>query len=60
MGNFVLPQQADERQFLFVAGGTGIAPLRSMIRQALATRLPGRLHLLFSARTPFDFAYCPN
>jgi ferredoxin-NADP reductase len=56
-GSFVLPSRPAESQFLFVAGGTGIAPLRSMIVQALETGLPGRLHLLYSARTPADFAY---
>jgi ferredoxin-NADP reductase len=49
-----------ERQFLFVAGGTGIAPLRSMISHALQARVNGRLHLLYSARTPADFAYLPE
>ena len=56
-GSFVLPSRPAENQFLFVAGGTGIAPLRSMIVQAVKTGLPGRLHLLYSARTPSDFAY---
>jgi ferredoxin-NADP reductase len=56
-GSFVLPAAPAETQFLFVAGGTGIAPLRSMIVQAVETSLPGRLHLLYSARTPADFAY---
>jgi ferredoxin-NADP reductase len=45
---------------LFVAGGTGIAPLRSMIQQAVLSRQGGRLHLLYSARTPGDFAYLPE
>ena len=56
-GSFVFPRQPSERQFLFVAGGTGIAPLRSMIRHALQVGQRGRLHLLYSARTPRDFAY---
>ena len=56
-GSFVLPSRPADNQFLFVAGGTGIAPLRSMIVQAVETGLPGRLHLLYSARTPSDFAY---
>ena len=30
-GSFVLPARPSETQFLFVAGGTGIAPLRSMM-----------------------------
>lgn len=56
-GSFTLPPKPAEESFLFVAGGTGIAPLRSMIHQAVLTRLPGTLHLLYSARTPGDFAY---
>jgi ferredoxin-NADP reductase len=49
-----------ECQFLFVAGGTGIAPLRSMIRHAFQAGVAGRLHLLYSARTAADFAYLPE
>ena len=45
---------------LFVAGGTGIAPLRSMIDHALQAGVKGRLQLLYSARTPADFAYLPE
>jgi ferredoxin-NADP reductase len=41
---------------VFIAGGTGIAPLRAMLHQAL-----GRVHhqpvVVYSARTPGDFAY---
>jgi len=57
VGSFVFPAQPRERQFLFVAGGTGIAPLRSMIVHALERGPGARLHLLYSARTPADFAY---
>jgi ferredoxin-NADP reductase len=60
VGAFVFPDAPEERQFLFVAGGTGIAPLRSMIYHAYESRQPGRLHLLYSARTPADFAYLPE
>ena len=56
-GGFVFPAAPAERQFLFVAGGTGIAPLRSMISHALRRDQPGQLRLLYSARTPHDFAY---
>jgi ferredoxin-NADP reductase len=59
-GSFVFPRTPAERQFLFVAGGTGIAPLRSMIRHAFYSRQRGRMHLLYSARTPADFAYLPE
>lgn len=60
VGSFVFPRKPPERQFLFVAGGTGIAPLRSMIRHAFSSQQRGRLHLLYSARTPSDFAYLPE
>jgi ferredoxin-NADP reductase len=59
-GSFVLPAKTADEQFLFVAGGTGIAPLRSMIAHAIQAGMPGRLHLLYSARTPDDFAYLPE
>lgn len=56
-GSFVFPPRPEERHFLFVAGGTGIAPLRAMIVHAVRARLRGRLSLLYSARTTADFAY---
>ena len=57
LGSFVFPDQPALRRFLFVAGGTGIAPLRSMIRHALDTGVDGDVHLLYSARSPREFAY---
>lgn len=59
-GSFVFPEHPRERRFLFIAGGTGIAPLRSMIRHAALSGVDGRLRLLYSARTPHDFAYLPE
>lgn len=59
-GSFIFPAAPAERSFLFVAGGTGIAPLRSMIRQAVLSGQTGKLRLLYSARTPADFAYLPE
>ena len=56
-GRFTFPDAPDERRFLFIGGGTGIAPLRSMIRHALCRRQPGRMRLLYSARTAEDFSY---
>src|SRR5205085_1084236 len=45
-----------ERRFVFIAGGTGIAPLRAMLRHALT--IPHRdIGLFYSARTPDEFAY---
>jgi ferredoxin-NADP reductase len=56
-GTFVFPAAPPERRFLFIAGGTGIAPMRSMLRHALASRVPGEFAVAYSARTPNDFAY---
>ena len=58
VGRFVLPDALQDERLLFIAGGTGIAPLRAIIRQALLTRSPPpRMRLLYSARTPADFSY---
>jgi len=56
LGTFTFPAAPEERRFVFIAGGTGIAPLRSMMRHALT--LPHRnIGLFYSARTPDEFAY---
>ena len=56
-GAFTFPEHPAERDFLFIAGGSGIAPLRSMVRHARAAGHGGSCRLLYSARTPDDFAY---
>jgi ferredoxin-NADP reductase len=56
VGRFTFPLHPMEKRFVFIAGGTGIAPLRSMLRHAL--HVPHRqIGLLYSARTPGEFAY---
>jgi ferredoxin-NADP reductase len=60
VGSFTWPDRPRERHFLFVAGGTGITPLRSMIRHAIAVKQPGRLRLLYAARARAEFAYLPE
>ena len=35
LGSFTFPADPEERRFVFIAGGTGIAPLRAMLRHAL-------------------------
>jgi NAD(P)H-flavin reductase len=56
-GTFVFPDRPAEGHFLFIGGGTGIAPLRSMLRHALAIGCPGRFSLLYSARSTDEFPY---
>lgn len=57
VGSFVFPESADETHFLFVAGGTGIAPLRAMWHQALGGDPAWRIGVVYSARTPDEFAF---
>lgn len=45
------------RTGVFIAGGIGITPFRSMIRQAVHDSLAHRLYLLFSNRRPEDAAF---
>jgi NAD(P)H-flavin reductase len=47
-----------ERDLVFVAMGTGVAPLRSALRHVLKRKREfGRLVVLYGARTPDDFCY---
>jgi ferredoxin-NADP reductase len=56
LGNFTFPPHPEESRFVFIAGGTGISPLRAMLYHALA--IPHeQIGLFYSARTPEDFAY---
>jgi ferredoxin-NADP reductase len=56
LGTFMFPPSPEERRFIFIAGGTGISPLRAMLRHALT--LPHRnIGLFYSVRTPDEFAY---
>jgi ferredoxin-NADP reductase len=57
IGSFTLNGIPSDAPILFVAGGTGIAPLRSMIHQALHDAHPAPLVLVYSARSPNEFAY---
>lgn len=56
-GSFVFPEHPIEHRFLFIAGGTGIAPLRSMLRHALVAERDGRIGLIYSVRSPEELAY---
>jgi ferredoxin-NADP reductase len=56
-GSFALPEDATRGSLLFIAGGTGIAPMRSMIREVIHRDPHHRPALIYSARTPDEFAY---
>ena len=55
-GTFTFPDNPAEQRFGFIAGGTGIAPLRAMLRHAL-TLAHDDIGVLYSARAPDEFAY---
>jgi len=55
-GKFVL-EASDPRPAAFLAGGIGITPFVSMLRQAARDRLPRKLLLFYSNRRPEDAAF---
>ena len=57
LGSFTFPAHPSERQFVFIAGGTGIAPLRSMLWHALLAERHRKIGLIYSVRSPEEFAY---
>ena len=60
LGSFVFPKSPREGRFLFIAGGTGIAPLRSMIRHAVLAGARGGSASSTAPARRSDFAYLPE
>ncbi len=56
MGSFTLHKNAS-RPAVFLAGGIGITPFLSIIRQAAKDRLAHQLYLFYSNRRPEDAAF---
>jgi NAD(P)H-flavin reductase len=56
-GSFALPQDFAGESLLLIAGGTGIAPLRAMMWDVLERQSRAAISVLYSARTPDEFAY---
>ena len=57
LGTFTFPEPPEQSRLLFVAGGTGIAPLRAMIDHAIRHHQHVELSLLYSARRSDEFAF---
>ena len=57
LGTFTVPDPPDARRLLFVAGGTGIAPLRAMIDHVMQAYPDRQLSVLYSARRGDEFAF---
>jgi len=56
MGSFTLHRDSS-RPAVFLAGGIGITPVRSIIGWATEERLPHNLYLFYSNRTPEEAAF---
>lgn len=57
MGGFTFPAALTEARLLFVAGGTGIAPVRAMLDHALRRHPAKKISLLYSTRRSDEFAF---
>ena len=57
IGDFTLPETMNLYGILLVAGGTGIAPLRSMLDHLVRRGGPVQISLLYSARRSDEFAF---
>jgi ferredoxin-NADP reductase/Na+-translocating ferredoxin:NAD+ oxidoreductase RnfD subunit len=55
-GDFILPKNKQQK-LVFIAGGIGITPYRSMVKYLLDTKERRTITLLYSAKTADDFAY---
>ena len=55
-GSFVLHRKT-EKPAVFLAGGIGITPFLSIIRQAAHDKAPHHIHLFYSNRRPEDTAF---
>jgi ferredoxin-NADP reductase/Na+-translocating ferredoxin:NAD+ oxidoreductase RnfD subunit len=57
-GGFVLPRNKDKK-LVFIAGGIGITPFRSMIEHLLYTKEKRNIVLFYANKTEADVAYKP-
>ena len=57
IGTFTFPARFEQPSILFVAGGTGIAPVRAMLDHALRRYPSRKVALLYSTRRSDEFAF---
>lgn len=55
-GDFTLPKDSS-RKIMFIAGGIGITPFRSMLKYLVDTNQKRDIILIYAARTPADIVY---
>ncbi|MEK6535589.1 MAG: FAD-binding oxidoreductase, partial [Thermodesulfobacteriota bacterium] len=56
-GTFYYEPLRDSPEIVALAGGSGITPIRSMLREAAAGRLDARITLLYGTRRPDDIPF---
>lgn len=56
IGSFTLHKDSSKAA-VFLAGGIGITPFRSIVRQAIKDKLPHQIYLFYSNRRPEDAAF---
>ncbi|HEU5258733.1 MAG TPA: FAD-binding oxidoreductase [Vicinamibacterales bacterium] len=57
VGTFTFPTTIAQPRLLFVAGGTGIAPVRAMLDHAVRVHPSEKISLLYSTRRSDEFAF---
>lgn len=57
LGSFTFPPSLTHSRLLFVAGGTGIAPVRAMLDHVFRCHPAERVSLLYSTRRSDEFAF---
>ena len=55
-GDFILPRDP-RRKLVFIAGGIGITPYRSMLKYLIDMRMPRDVVVLYANRRPADIVY---
>ncbi|MBN1691601.1 MAG: FAD-dependent oxidoreductase [Dehalococcoidia bacterium] len=56
-GSFYHEPLMDSGDLVFLAGGSGITPFMSIIRQTASKKLPLKIHLLYGSRRPDDIIF---
>jgi len=50
-------QENPKNDVILIAGGTGVSPLRSMLKHLLNTKFPNKITMFYSFKTEKDFLY---
>ena len=56
-GTFYFEPLIDSSNLVFLAGGSGITPFMSIIREVTHKKLPVNIHLIYGSRIPEDIVY---